>query len=72
MSRHSARCLVVPVDMGSGCYRHRGITELTYELQRKKEGKGGSNSPKAAVEEVPNLFANDDDSDEDVELIAMV
>ena len=53
-------------------HKERGITELTYELQRKKEGKGGSKSPKAAVEEVPNLFANDDDSDEDVELIAMV
>ena len=50
----------------------RGITELTYELQRKKEGKGASKSPKAAVEVVPNLFANDDDSDEEVDLIAMV
>ena len=38
----------------------------------KKEGKGASKSPKAAVEEVVDLFANDDDDDEAVDLIAMV
>ena len=62
--------------MGSGCFEiirnARGITELTYELQRKKEGKGASKSPKAVVEVVPNLFANDDDDEEEVGLIAMV
>ena len=49
-----------------------GITELTYELQRKKEGKGASKSPKAVVEVVLNLFADDDNDDEEVGLIAMV
>ena len=37
------------------------ITKETYELQRKKEGKGKSKSPKAVVEEVPNLFADGDE-----------
>ena len=50
----------------------RGITEATHELQRKKEGKGTSKLPKAVVEEVPNLFADDDDDDDKVDLIAMV
>ena len=53
-------------------HKEHGITKASYELQRKKEGKGKSKLPKGAVEEVVDLFADGEDDDSSVGPIAVV